>query len=208
MVRPANRPTTDPARPAPCDVTKRHDLSPLASRFRALLGLPGATARAATGPQVGYEGVVGIVPGQTLSGSGAADRLANPRPAGEGPGSELDPLVRSLALPLLGAATPAGMMHSPGASPACASAPAASAETALLEAVVERIAWGGDRRRGVARIELGGALAGTSIVVHGEGREVALRIELGRDADARTLPERLTSRLRARGLTITEVEVA
>jgi hypothetical protein len=174
-----------------------------------LLGLSGATAGLPAGPRVGFQEGVGIVPGQPPSDSGAAERIAiSRRPEGESVGPELDPLARSLALPLLGAATPPAMTNSAPPAPASASAPADNAELALLEAVVERIAWGGDRRRGVARIELGGALTGTSIVVHGEGREVALRIELGRDADARTLPERLTSRLRARGLTVTEVEVS
>jgi hypothetical protein len=76
-----------------------------------------------------------------------------------------------------------------------------------LEEVVRRVAWGGDRRSGVARLELGGAHLGTAIVVRGAGREVALSIELARGSDAGTLPARLLERLRARGLEVTDVEV-
>jgi hypothetical protein len=81
------------------------------------------------------------------------------------------------------------------------------AEIAVLEEVVRRISWGGDRRSGVARIELGGAHQGTAILVRGAGREVALSIELGQGDDAGALPERLVARLRARGLAVTELEV-
>ena len=76
-----------------------------------------------------------------------------------------------------------------------------------LEEAVRSIAWGGDRRRGVARIELGGEHLGTTLVVQGEGREVSLSIELAPGRDAGSLPERLTARLRARGLSLRDVEV-
>ncbi len=80
-------------------------------------------------------------------------------------------------------------------------------ELVAFEEAVRRVAWGGDRRRGVARIELGGEYAGTSIVVRGEGRDVALRVEVARGCDARDLPARLVERLEARGLCVTELEV-
>ncbi len=80
-------------------------------------------------------------------------------------------------------------------------------EVAVLEEVVRRIAWGGDRRAGVARIELGGVHLGTAIVVRGSGREVSLSIELGQGIDAGELPERLVARLEARGLRVTELEL-
>lgn len=82
-----------------------------------------------------------------------------------------------------------------------------ASEVVLIEEVVRRISWGGDRRRGAARIELGGALTGTTIVVHGEGREVALDIELAPGAEAGSLPARLAARLAARGLEVRSVDV-
>jgi hypothetical protein len=122
--------------------------------------------------------------------------------------SEVDPLEMSLSLALGGVQpampTPVGsVLHdaSPSARPLLGS------ELAAMEEVVRRISWGGDRRRGAARIELGGALVGTTIVVHGEGRTVALDIELGPGADAGALPARLAARLAARGLEVSSVDV-
>jgi hypothetical protein len=122
--------------------------------------------------------------------------------------SELDPLEMSLSL-ALGGVQPAmltpvsNVLHdaSSGARPLLGS------EVALMEEVVRRISWGGDRRRGAARIELGGTMLGTTIVVHGEGRTVALDIELGPGADAGALPARLAARLAARGLEVRSVDV-
>jgi hypothetical protein len=76
-----------------------------------------------------------------------------------------------------------------------------------FEEAVRRVAWGGDRRRGVARIELGGKYAGTSIVVRGDGRDLAVRVEVARGSDAGDLPARLVERLEARGLRVIELEV-
>jgi hypothetical protein len=88
-----------------------------------------------------------------------------------------------------------------------AGVPLGPAEVAIVEEVVRRIAWGGDRRRGVARIELGGEHLGTAIVVEGEGRALTLSVELPPGARVTELPERLAERLRARGLEVTHVEV-
>jgi hypothetical protein len=41
------------------------------------------------------------------------------------------------------------------------------------------MSWGGDRRRGSARIELGqGPLAGATLIVHAEQRSVRVELEL------------------------------
>jgi hypothetical protein len=80
-------------------------------------------------------------------------------------------------------------------------------ESALIAEVVRRVAWGGDRRRGVARLELGGALAGTCITVEGEGREVSLDIVLGPGQELGELPARLAARFAARGITLRSFEV-
>jgi len=152
------------------------------------------------GPWAGFSkrGAVGLdQAGQgTLPAKGP--RSAGPRANRDEP--ELDPLARSLAVP----------------GPVASAAPAAAAPTSVnrevadareLEEAVRRIAWGGDRRRGVARLELGGSYEGTVVTVRGEGREVSLRLELRPGTDARNLPERLVERLTARGLTVTAVEL-
>jgi hypothetical protein len=82
-----------------------------------------------------------------------------------------------------------------------------SVEFALVEAVVRRVAWGGDRRRGVARIELDGIFSGTTVWVRGEGRALELEVSLGPGVEAALLPERLLGRLRARGLEVTGLDV-
>lgn len=121
---------------------------------------------------------------------------------------ELDPLELSLSVPLGGAQPVAPVPVSNSLHDASSSArPLLAADAALIEEVVRRISWGGDRRRGAARIELGGAFLGTTIVVHGEGRAVALDIELAPGADAGALPARLAARLAARGLEVRSVDV-
>jgi len=84
---------------------------------------------------------------------------------------------------------------------------AASIDVALVEQIVRRVVWGGDRRRGVARIDLDGALSGTSIHLRGEGRELELELSLGPGADGTALAERLLERLRARGIAIARWDV-
>jgi hypothetical protein len=94
-----------------------------------------------------------------------------------------------------------------GGAPGPSGALPGAADVPAIEEAVRRVSWGGDRRRGVARIELGREYAGTAIVIKGEGRDVALRVEVPRGADARDLPERLVERLEARGLRVTELEI-
>jgi hypothetical protein len=67
------------------------------------------------------------------------------------------------------------------------------------------VLWGGDRRRGVARIELDGDFAGTTIWIRGEGRALELDVTLGPGLEGSGLTERLIGRLRARGLAVTEL---
>jgi hypothetical protein len=101
----------------------------------------------------------------------------------------VDPLELSLARPL--GATPR--------EPPRLQTPATDAvAVASLEWAVERLSFGGDRRTGIARLELGGVWAGTVLVVRASGREVQL--ELAGHPHAAALAERLVARLRARGL--------
>lgn len=119
--------------------------------------------------------------------------------------SEIDPLELALTVPLAQVAAPqAGGGLSGPDKPA---GPAASFETALVEHVVRRVVWGGDRRRGVARLELEGDYAGTTIWVRGEGRVLEVDITLGAGPESLALPARLLERLRARGLDVVELNV-
>ncbi|MEO8904625.1 MAG: hypothetical protein ABI488_19630 [Polyangiaceae bacterium] len=71
----------------------------------------------------------------------------------------------------------------------------------LLTGLARRVAWGGDRRKGSARIELSeGALAGATLVVHAEQRSVSVEIELPGGVSAGSgLQQRLLERLEGRG---------
>jgi len=70
----------------------------------------------------------------------------------------------------------------------------------LLTGLARRVAWGGDRRKGSARIELAeGALAGATLVVHAEEREVKVELELPAGAGSGGWPARIAERLEARG---------
>jgi len=118
----------------------------------------------------------------------------------------LDPLTRTLAGPFIAVAATSPSPSAPAAL-ATATGGNAVAELAAVEEAVRRVAWGGDRRRGIARIELGGEHTGTAIVVHGEGRSVGLSVQGAAGAATGELAERLFERLRARGLDVTDLAV-
>ncbi|MEO6603770.1 MAG: hypothetical protein ABIQ16_28055 [Polyangiaceae bacterium] len=62
------------------------------------------------------------------------------------------------------------------------------------------MAWGGDRRKGTARIELSeGALAGATLIVHTEQREVSVELELPAGAVKQGWETRLRQRLEGKG---------
>jgi hypothetical protein len=76
-------------------------------------------------------------------------------------------------------------------------------EQVMLEQLVRRLSWGGSGRRGSARIELGaGALEGGSVVVHVDGREVSLELDLPSGVSEAEWRQRLVTRLEARGLVV------
>ncbi|MEI9951352.1 MAG: hypothetical protein WDO74_20840 [Pseudomonadota bacterium] len=116
--------------------------------------------------------------------------------------AELDPILCQLAMNQ-------GLSSSVQFNPAACD-PAASALPAalplredlqnLLTGLARRAAWGGDRRKGSARIELSeGSLAGATLVVHAEQRSVSVELELPPGMAARGWQERLAERLEARG---------
>lgn len=78
----------------------------------------------------------------------------------------------------------------------------------LLPALVRRIAWGGDTRRGSVRIELGaGELAGGTVVVHADDGRVRVELTVPRGVDAGVWHDRIERRLAARGLDVASVDV-
>jgi len=106
----------------------------------------------------------------------------------------LDPLELVLSAPVL-RGEPAAVVRG-GAFDAC------------VQDIVRQIAWGGDRRRGAARIELGaGRFAGASVLVEAEGNQVSLELRAPAGVDAALLGERLRERLEARGLVVRELSV-
>jgi hypothetical protein len=77
----------------------------------------------------------------------------------------------------------------------------------LLPALVRRVAWSGDGKRGTVRLELGsGALAGATLLVHAEDGRVRVQLTGPPGVDLGGWRERIAGRLAARGLSVDEVE--
>ncbi len=73
---------------------------------------------------------------------------------------------------------------------------------------VRRMAWGGDGRRGVARLEIAvGPLAGAEILVEVVGCEVEVSISSPLDPVKPDLADRLRTRLGDRGLSLRRFDV-
>jgi len=71
----------------------------------------------------------------------------------------------------------------------------------LLPALVRRIAWSGDGRRGTVRMELGaGELAGSVVVVHADAGAVAVEVHAAPGTDLSAWRDRLAERMAAKGL--------
>jgi hypothetical protein len=157
--------------------------------FSAVLGR--CVEALVVGPVAAPPLTVVTAPGPAAVEPGGFARNGMP-PEEEGADSVVvDPLELSLARPL-------------GFSPRDPVKPASPAPDALtvawIERAVDRLSFGGDRRTGIARIELGGSWTGTVLVVRASGREVQLELELAGRPGGAALAERLAARLRARGL--------
>ena len=116
----------------------------------------------------------------------------------------LDPGSRQLAL----LAPPPSAVHAGGTEDAPAATRASTSLEDLLPALVRKVAWSGDGRRGTVRLELGsGGMAGAEVIVESdEGRvRVQLRAPDGVDGDA--WRRRVSLRLAARGLHVEDVQV-
>jgi hypothetical protein len=80
-------------------------------------------------------------------------------------------------------------------------APARASFEDLLPALVRKVAWSGDSRRGSIRLELGaGALAGATLLVQAEDGRVCVRLSAPPGVDLDGWRERIACRLAARGL--------
>ena len=162
-------------------------------------GTPGLARRPVTGPE--FEGALQSTPSAAVlppheRHRPGPERFTEPDlPAALD--AVLDPLLCQMAvqpgitpaveLPLAGTGAPAAL-------------PLHEDLQNLLTGLARRVAWGGDRRKGSARIELGeGALAGATLVVHAEEREVRVDIELPAGAGSGGWPARIAERLEARG---------
>ncbi len=78
----------------------------------------------------------------------------------------------------------------------------------VLPALVRRIAWSGDGKKGSLRLEFGhGALAGGTLLVHAFEGRVRVELQAPPGTDAAEWKGRLTSRLERRGLKVDEVLV-
>jgi hypothetical protein len=86
---------------------------------------------------------------------------------------------------------------------------AAGSLEVLLPALVRRVAWSNDGKRGTARLEIGsGDLTGATLLVHADAGRVRVRLEVPPGVDARSWRERIVQRLASRDIPIDDVEVS
>lgn len=113
----------------------------------------------------------------------------------------IDPLALTLATPRLAAPTqpPTATETAP---------PPTLALDQIAEQLVKKLAWGGNARKGAARIELGaGVWSGATITVVTDEHGVSLELESVGDAEGEGLGQRLRQRLEAKGLQVQDVIV-
>lgn len=111
----------------------------------------------------------------------------------------------SLALP-----SPLAPAFGPATVAAPEAAPRALASLEhLVPALVRRIAWSGDARRGTARLEIGaGVLAGSTLLVHADEGQVRVQLSVPPGIDAVSWQRRIAERLASRNIAAESVEVA
>lgn len=130
-----------------------------------------------------------------------------PRPRREE--DDLDPMARRTAQLAPPAFAPPAAAPTTSPEPTTVVAKAHVSLEDLVPALVRRIAWAGDGRRGSVRIELGaGELAGGVLVVHAEGGKLRVELSVPSGVDPGAWRERLEKRLVARGLDVGSVEVS
>ena len=78
----------------------------------------------------------------------------------------------------------------------------------LIPALVRRVQWGGDGRKGTVRMELGaGALAGATLQVSSDRGRVSVQLDVPPGVDAAEWRERITTSLAAKNIATDQVEV-
>jgi hypothetical protein len=103
------------------------------------------------------------------------------------------------------AVTPATTAAPGGAAPSPRSL--ASLET-LLPAMVRRVAWSGDGRRGALRLEVGaGELSGATLLVQADAGHVRVHLDVPAGVDARQWAERIRERLASHDIPADQIEV-
>ena len=168
----------------------------------------GAGGQVERGVDVGRGGASGESQAAGPAGDPASDRLkeefrrhqADPnleREQHESLSLWVDPLQRALAQPLLSLA--------PSAAPPV---PQPALPMDEMARAVRRIAWGGDRQRSIAYIELAaGELSGATLTLEARGKAVSVMVEVPVGTSTAGWAERLTERLTQRGLEVESVEV-
>jgi hypothetical protein len=120
---------------------------------------------------------------------------------------DVDPMARQTAQLAPPPAPASGTGTSPTAEQATEPRARASLEE-LIPQLVKRIAWSGDARRGVVRMELGsGDLAGSTLLVSADNGRVSVQVHAPPGTDTAAWQRRLTARLSDRGLAVESVEV-
>jgi hypothetical protein len=157
----------------------------------AVRGAAGAAGAAGAGARARREASGGADAGGT--GGGAA---AHPEPP-----EALDPAARQLAQ-----LAPPPTFRSPDAAAAPAEARVSVED--LLPALVRKVAWSGDGRRGTVRLELGsGAMAGAEVLVEADHGRVRVRLRAPGGADLEEWRRRIGARLAGRGIAVEELEI-
>jgi hypothetical protein len=78
----------------------------------------------------------------------------------------------------------------------------------VLPALVRRIAWSGDGRKGMLRLEFGqGALAGGTLLVQADDGRVRVELQAPPGTDTSVWRGRIASRLTTRGVKLDEIIV-
>lgn len=116
----------------------------------------------------------------------------------------LDPIHRQQAQ----LAPPAAIRVEAPAAPDPAAPRARASLEEILPAIVRRIAWSGDARRGAVRIELGaGALAGATLLIESEDGRVRVRLDAPPGTDAEAWRARIAERLAAKRIAVEAIHV-
>ena len=189
------------SRPGTDNPTRTGGSVPFRSLLRSPVGGPILARRPASAPARLIIAQSGPEPApQAPQGRARRDPEARLEPETKpAPELALDPLLCQLAL---NPGVACFVQANPASSTAAAALPLREDLQNLLTGLARRAAWGGDRRKGSARIELSeGALAGATLVVHAEQRSVSVELELPSGVAAAGWQQRIAERLEARGFT-------